>query len=252
MNRGFSIASLALAGALTLSQIACGSAPNDGSVEDTSAASSAAPSTYDGETIFRAVFFGTGPAATLLPEVWGTHAKGGPAPASVNKQAAIDSLRSASASFAHQGNSQAAADLTKAANDVAATRGATPAPTMSAADHATLQDAVVAAIRASNPAYFEKFAAEMHSHSHPRVQRALEQAAAEVIHFTANPSENGMKVSVVVWYQVAIVVFAVAVLLVFIEIKNPGGSGKSLENDTIVNNLTLRLAPATTAGSSTK
>ncbi len=226
---------------------------------DSEAATAAALSS-DGEAHFKGVLFGTGVVANALPEVWRNTTQLNQAVNSLTKdhvaadlEAYASTLRSASmasvikdkASLIRQGKISEAT-LQQQARETLARPGAR-----------SRVDALIAAVRAKDAGFFDRFKKEMQSGDRSRIQNAL-TAAQDILDQVIpslgqqpgkpgprNPGDPGPSEDVVVDTDVAIyveVVIAVAVAAVaVVVVERPGDFGARLRQETLVNTIAAKL-----------
>jgi SdpC family antimicrobial peptide len=230
---------------------------------------------FDGETVFRGIFFGTGPVAGMLPELWGTSfATHRSNMASVKLDSARLARRSEEEMKQIGVSEKAAARLTaliEQAATGAGNEGAAPSTDWSS----QLQTAFMDSIREAEPSFFSRFGADLQSGDVVRVDGAMREGARLLLEHLGGDSlrpgpegvfddafrvDNGyqageavhaaINVSAVVGVAAAVaVVFMFTVLIVFIPVA-PGeeslltGSGTSLQWDMSMNHFTQRLKAA--------
>jgi SdpC family antimicrobial peptide len=169
-----------------LGGLGCSAAPTE---DDTVQAGDEALS-YDGETLFRGIFFGTGAAATKLPELWSNSAAASLVTKALQTSptSAAAQLRAYASIARTEGSSTATVTtLTKAADLLARTK-------LSSADFANrLGDArsklladraaatVIAKIREKKPTFFKDFGNAIQSGDRVRIQAAVKTARVALL-----------------------------------------------------------------------
>ena len=145
---------------------------------------------FDGETLFRGLFFGTGAAAVKLPELWGNTATAAlvtkalqtsPTSAATQLRQYVAIARSEGASSATLTRLSKAADLlqvTRLSQADFANRLGQARDTLSSDAVATR---VIASIRSSKPTFFVDFAAAIQSGDRARVATAVSSARAVLV-----------------------------------------------------------------------
>jgi len=169
--------------------VALGPLAAAGCVYDTSSNSSSqqplAVSRFDGETLMRGIFFGTGPAASLLPELWdppqGTSASRLSPEVKAEVVSRLRQRAAAARAAATATTSAAANEYARRLEAIAAVIDKDNIPPVVA----TVIQRVMERIRHRNPAFFETFANEMQSGAHTRVRAALVGAANMLLAVTS-------------------------------------------------------------------
>jgi hypothetical protein len=244
-----------LAACVAGAQTGCGSAPDGTSSEATGA--EAAP-LYDGETIFRGLFFGAGPVAQYLPEVWEN-------PFVIEARA--DALRASSAQSAAAKLERTSADLaaagemahaTQAADIAKQLRGLPPDHLLAAAQPADIQraqDEMIAFIQSTDPTFLGRFGHTLQSGDRIAIAQILSEGIAFFSKATTSgpsltaPGQGGHGLFV---GPVAVIVIAVAVTVVAVTygwywfgIPADGlVNGSGLQRDVMVDRLADRLSVA--------
>jgi hypothetical protein len=234
-----------LAPVMILTQVGCG-APTEGasSTGNPDVVSAKQGSVRDGESIFRGVFFGQGPVASLFPETWEGR-RAAPTGPLVN-EAMVSALSAQIDRMTSEGRPKAAiqrlttlrAQLQDGSFDAAALRA-------SADYDAVLADAkfeqLVSAMKSADPTVFASFGAEVQSGDHVRVQAAFLRAqkslrdAAESTDLIGEGAGADMRC--------AVLFVAVFVMFYFwVEVASPQTTGRSLAQDEHIDRLTTRLA----------
>jgi len=244
-----------LAACVAGTQTGCGAAPDGTSSEATGA--EAAP-LYDGATIFRGLFFGAGPVAKYLPEVWESpfviEARADAVRAS-SAQSAAARLERTSADLAAAGEVAHAAQAAVIAKQL---RGLPPDHLLAPAQPADLQraqDEMIAFIQSTDPTFLDRFGHTMQSGDRVAIAQILSEGSAFLSKATAtDPSftapgqgGNGLFLGPVAVYAVAVAVIAVAVAATYVYywfgIPADGlVNGSGLQRDVIVDRLADRLS----------
>jgi hypothetical protein len=228
-----------------LTQVGCGSPTESASsTGNPDVVSAKQGSVRDGESIFRGVFFGQGPVASLFPETWEGRkaALAGPL---VNEaligalSAQIDRMTSERGPTAViQRLTTLRAQLQDGTLDAAALRASADYDTVLAE---AKFERLMSAMKSADPTLFASFGAEMQSGDHARVQAAFLRAqkslrdAAESTDLIGEGSAADMRCAVLYFAIFLMVVVWVAVV-------SPGATGRSLEQDEYIDRLAVRLA----------
>jgi SdpC family antimicrobial peptide len=209
---------------------------------------------YDGQTAFRGVFFGEGPAAERLPELWGEGAARGFRNASAVPAAELATqLEAGIKAMKAEGWSDAQLAGAQQALDTLRSGGTLPDQT---ADAAATREIIIARLAQRDPTFFQRFATEIQSGDHLRVQRIMLETrtlTSEILRAMSGEEagdrqrgvENRGVSSASVWkwgpvfVAVVAVVAAVAFLLVGVE---PAADDSRLSNDELIDHLTNGLA----------
>jgi hypothetical protein len=180
-NFGQAMLVSALIGQLTLGT-ACG-APSGGGTVDTEGAggatkSAAAPASYDGQTIFRAVFFNQGEAAASVKEMWADR----PALSAGRSVEEVSTLlEHAADEMGGQSYSEASIKMIRSHAEALRDGTATLGHLQSADNLAAVADALVAHIGQRHSEFFGSFGAEMQSGDPLRVKSALSGAGKTIL-----------------------------------------------------------------------
>lgn len=239
----------------------------DASSDGESEAASAAALSSDGEAHFKGVLFGTGVVANALPEIWRNTAQLNQAVSSLSKDRVAADLEE----YANTLHSTSMARLIKD-KALQIRQGKISEASLQQQARETLAkpgarahvDALIAAVRAKDAAFFDRFKNEMQSGDRVRIQNAL-TAAQDLLNNIIpslgqqpgkpgprNPGDPGPSEDVVVDTDVAIyveVVIAVAVAaVVVVVVERPGDLGARLRQETLINTIATRLNPGRVAG----
>ncbi len=155
-----------------------------------------AQAAFDGATIMRGVYFGMGPAATMLPEIWAN----GQADQIRNRIMAMapgelaDQLDRAANQLREEGQSAVAdhtSQIAAALRSGAITPSQLDKPTTDASRIAKAES-TIARIAAEDPTFFPRFLVAMRSGNPARVESALRSGAAKIASFagTVEPKTN--------------------------------------------------------------
>jgi hypothetical protein len=240
MNISKSLRSIVVVGmaGIAVSATACSGTADPGP----STTEGRASARFDGETLFRGIFFGKGPVAERLPEYWGAEAVAQRAKITNSPEVAAQKLEAAIAQMKSEG--WAPAIISQAEQTLSDIRSGQPIPEAELSDTALVQELVMARIAESDPTFFSRFAGDMQSGSHVRVGLAIDEASARFRDGMNRvfASDSHAKIPVVgpVVVAVALAVVAVAVLVVFVE-DQPSSSHSRLQHDVAVDTLTVRL-----------
>jgi hypothetical protein len=257
----------ALAGPVALTT-ACGGTtePPESSSPTHLDGATAAP--YDGQTVFRAVFFNSGPAAERVAPVWAQRpalmaGKSGDEVATLLEHAADE--------MSHLGYSSASVALMQ--SQANALRGAS-APLTSLRSSASIDavaDAIVAHISSTDPDFFGSFGIDMQSGNALRVQGALATGAKELLEAHAALTASTVSTDSLILgpirpiapirpitpiapggpirgddlivVDIAVAIYAVAVVAVFVAVAAaPGAGGSPIESEVAVGQLTSAFA----------
>jgi SdpC family antimicrobial peptide len=152
----------------------------DGEHVDSQGASLKLNKKYDGETLFRGIFFGTGPVAKAMPELWGTGGKLHPLLAERSKDPAAKVLarvQAGSTWLRKNGGVSQADELDKVLKQLKDTQGHWPVTTATAAH----KDSLVSFIKQRDPTFFPRFATESQSGNAARLDATLLEGGKLVI-----------------------------------------------------------------------
>ncbi len=212
-------------------------------------------SELSGEDLYKGVFFGVGPGAKVLPEIWEA-----PEVVGLVQQAKTDPagfsrwLDGAAAQFRAEGKPE----LALRANEAAARIRETKAQTVAMYRTEAL-DLVAASIKDRDPTFFDRFGKELRSGNPMRVQNALSEGSkmletarlADGSISNNDPSAWWFTVGVVlaVAYVVAFNVAAAVNMTWYWDTFAAAGAANSLQRDELIARLAERLevAPPTSA-----
>jgi hypothetical protein len=230
-------------GAIVLSTILASMACSGPS--DTGEPKATVPAHQDGATVFRGVFFGEGPTAQRLPELWGESAVQQRMAMTKSPEQLALQLETAIARMKADGWSEDV--VARAEQALESVRSGQSIPDVQPTDISTFRELMIAQIAAADPAFFDRFGADMQSGDHLRVEHAMTEAEGKVRSTvetfgtggepTANPS--------LVWYYgpvlvaVAAVAVAVAVVVVVVDVEGPDNS--RLKHDELIDLYAQRL-----------
>ena len=151
---------------------------------------SEAVTTLDGETVFRGIFFGNGPAAKRLPEIWGIVPLAGllsqtPAALAAELDLAVSTMKGLASKAVTDRLSKMAADLrarpAEAAAVMAANRTALQWMLASGQMPSTVQvDDTVRLLKKNDPAYFTNFGKVIRSNDKSLIDARLREIAKQI------------------------------------------------------------------------
>jgi hypothetical protein len=153
MNRVFFVP--VLVGQLALGTVAC-SGTNDLSDPTSESSASTHAQAYDGQTIFRAVFFNQGAAADKVAAMWADRPE---LAAGKSSEEVATLLDRAADEMASQSYSDASVKMVRSHAESLRSGATTPADLKSKGAIGAVADAIVAHIEKSNPAMFASFQA---------------------------------------------------------------------------------------------
>jgi hypothetical protein len=166
-----------LVGQLALGTVAC-SGTNDLSDQTSESSASTHAQAYDGQTIFRAVFFNQGAAADKVAAMWADRPE---LAAGKSSEEVATLLDRAADEMASQSYSDASVKMVRSHAESLRSGATTPADLKSKGAIGAVADAIVAHIEKSNPAMFASFQEEMQSGDPLRVKAALVSAAKTLL-----------------------------------------------------------------------
>jgi SdpC family antimicrobial peptide len=165
---------------------------------------------YDGETLYRGLFFRNGPAAHQASDLWKLLGQQ-PVPPS---DKAVETLRQSADRQQEAGDPAAAAAFRKIADSVS--RGTLPlrSPT-GPASPATI-DATIAAIRVADSTFFSRFAQGIQSGDPVKVDRAMTEAGKLSLQVLSDHINSNPAAALDVWYEfdIAVAIEVAAVVLI--------------------------------------
>jgi hypothetical protein len=222
-----------------LASVAC-SGPTD-----TGEPKATVPARQDGATVFRGIFFGEGPSAQRLPELWGDSVVQQRVAMTKSPDQLAHQLETAIARMKADGWSENV--VSRAEQALELVRSGKSFPDAQPGDIATFRDLMIAQIAASDPTFFDRFGSEMQSGDHLRVERAMTDAEGKVRGAveTLGTSVDSKGETSLVWYYgpvlvaVAAVAVAVAVVVVVVDVEGPDNS--RLKHDELMSILAERL-----------
>jgi hypothetical protein len=171
MNRAFFVP--VLVGQLAFGTVACSGA-NDVSDPTSESSASTHAQAYDGQTIFRAVFFNQGAAADKAAAMWVDRPE---VAAGKSSEEVATLLDRAADEMASQSYSDASVKMVRDHAESLRSGATTPADLKSKGAIGAVADAIVAHIEKSNPSMFASFQEEMQSGDPLRVKATLSSAA---------------------------------------------------------------------------
>jgi SdpC family antimicrobial peptide len=200
----------------------------------------------DGLTVYRGVFFGEGPIADRLPETWGAEARAQRTAMTESPERAAETLQGAIARM--KADNWSPALIAQAEQSLAELRSGAPVPQAQLGQESTVKDLVVARIAEDDPTFFGRYAADMQSGNHVRVDNAMQEATGKTKEalkiIVGSGGINAVDSKLPVWgpvvVAVAVAIAAVAVLVVFIEDPTEQ-SGSRLGHAVAIDNLTNHL-----------
>ena len=161
--------------ALLAAPLALGCSGTDGAadpapLEEVGATSDAlSASYYDGEALYRGLFFRSGAVAKALPELW-TLIGQQPVP---SKDVALERLRAAATALEAAGKPS----LARATKTLAEVNAKLPTTSLQMNTPPELADVLISSIKAANPTFFARFAKEVQSGSVLRVEKIMLEAS---------------------------------------------------------------------------
>ena len=231
-----------LISALTLGPLGCSgnaSGGGDGTPANGGVAGSGVTARYDGETVFRGFFLGTGPVAEQLPELRD------PALAlssrQLTKEQLATQLEGAAGRMRVEGKAgDAAGHIDRLVADLRA-GSTTPEELLLARQNVetTSGDRIIARINAVDPTFLTRFAADFQSGDHVRIQRAIDEGGRL---FLDAASVEGALPGHVVPEARCIAVFVVAILVFFVFAIHGGGTVGELQRAQLVDTIATRFA----------
>jgi SdpC family antimicrobial peptide len=201
----------------------------------------------DGETVFRGIFFGEGDVGAQLPEMWGDDVAQQRAAITKSPELLAQQLEQAIARMKASGWSDSVVARAQEALDMV--RSGQSLQDTTPVEMSTLRDLMVARMDERDPTFFSRFAADMQSGDHLRVERAMNDAQAAVRDVAETIGTSGGSGSEsIVWYYGPVLVAAAAVavavavvIVVFFADPAPGGHPNGLQHDELVHTLASRL-----------
>lgn len=238
--------------AMILSQVGCsGAAPgsDDGqSASDTS--STTATTRYDGQALFRGIFFGSGEVGQKFPEVWGS-VRQGPTDITMSQEQIETALSGQIDRLTSTGNAQAVAQLSAIRDQVRS--GTLGTQTTNSIDFSSMaSDAKIGtlldAISASDPTFFDTFAADIQSGDHVRIDAALDRSATKLLSLSGGVDNGGASkiTGECAFIAVVVAIEAVAAIAIWVATKQAPkqqvANADDLGHDQFVDAIAHRLA----------
>jgi SdpC family antimicrobial peptide len=238
-----------------------GSSPSDPEGTVDTAKSATTPANYDGQTIFRAVFFNQGAAADGVKEMWADR----PALSAGRSVEDVSSLlEHAADEMAGQSYSKESIAMIRSHAEALRSGTATLGHLQSADNLSAVANALVAHIEQRHPEFFPAFREEMQSGDPLRVKATLASAGKTILEAHAELSAISVPVRPInpipipspvpapiggddlVVVDTVAVIYAVAVIAVFaaavFAITPPDEGGSPVEGDIVIGQLTKAFA----------
>jgi SdpC family antimicrobial peptide len=236
-----SILAACMSASMLLSAVGCGSTATP--VDQSAGTQKQA---YSGVDIFRGVYFGDGPVAQLLPEMWGPEAARA-VEAQRSPQQLMAQLEYSITRMKAEGWSDAI--VSKAQTTLDSLRNGGQVPEVSAEQANTAKQFVLARLAESDPTFLDRFGADLQSGDQVRIDAAMTDASARLKATLNTLGETGTK-SVDkrgVWFVGAVVVAVAAVAVVVIALvdmssdPDPSSAGSRLRHAELINHLAVSL-----------
>ncbi len=239
----------AVTGLVYLSSFGCGRA--DTSPTDRPAVE------YDGKALFSGIMLGSGAAAEEVPELWSPELRTRMHEelAKLSSDQLATRTREAAQALREDGMASEADRLDSIAAKLADKSIEVPVAKQAAKVRSEVLASLLARIEQQDPGYFARFQAEIQSGDRPRVERAMDDAAKQILKNAVTvggrvePDQGGtfwVTSDIVVTDQIAIAVVAVAVVVGFVVVavtaKTADGDWNSLRHAEIVDAVAGRFA----------